>query len=94
MNLQRLVLFLILFSFFKDLIDLFLERGEVRERNINVWLPLRHPCPHPALGTQPAAQACALIGNQSSTQSTEPHQPGLQRLILNQLYDFHFLSIK
>ena len=42
---------------------LFLERGEVREkereRNINVWLPLA--CPQ--LGTWPATQACALTGN-------------------------------
>ena len=42
---------------------LFLDRGEVREkerkRNINVWLPLMSP----PLGTWPATQACALIGN-------------------------------
>ena len=70
----------------KILLFIFLERGEgreeERERNINVWLP-------PAcllLATWPAAQACALIGNGTSdplvyrqvgTQSTEPHQPGL-----------------
>ena len=30
-----------------------------RERNINVWLPLMHPL----LGTWPATQECALIGN-------------------------------
>ena len=52
-------------SFFKDFIYLFLERGEgkekERERNINVWLPLLHPL----LGTWPATQACALIGNQT-----------------------------
>ena len=34
-------------KFFKDFIYLFLERGEVkekeRERNISVWLPLAHP---------------------------------------------------
>ena len=70
--------------FFKDFIYLFLERGEgskkETERNINVWLPLMHPL----LGTWPATQACALIGNmnrqpfalQSGAQSTEPHQPG------------------
>ena len=40
---------------------LFLERGEVRknrERNSNVWLPLRWP----PLGTRPVTQACALTG--------------------------------
>ena len=67
---------------------LFLDRGEEREkereRNINVWLPLVGPL----LGTWPTTQACALTGNlnrqplphfgsQASTQSTEPHQPGL-----------------
>ena len=59
--------------------DLFLERGkgEERERNINVWLPLAHP----QLGTPPATQACALIGNrtcgfQTITQSTEQYQSG------------------
>ena len=45
---------------------LFLERGEgrekERERNTNMWLPLK--CPQ--LGTWPATQACALTGNQTS----------------------------
>ena len=46
------------FSFFKDFIYLFLERGreEEREININVWLPLACPL----LGTWPAIQARAL----------------------------------
>ena len=64
--------------------NLFLERGggreKERERNINVWLPLRHPL----LGTGPSTQAWALIwewneqpfGSQAGTQSAEPHQPG------------------
>ena len=34
---------------------------KVRERNINVWLPLACPL----LGTWPAAQACVLTGNPS-----------------------------
>ena len=59
-------LLLYIFSFFKDFIYLFLERGEgrekERERNINVWLPLTRP----QLGTWPATQACALTGNQTS----------------------------
>ena len=50
-------------KFFKDFINLFLERGEgrekERERNITVWLPPM--CP--SLGTWPATQACALTGN-------------------------------
>ena len=69
---------------FKDLIYLFLKRGEgkekERERNINVWLPLTCPL----LGTWPETQACALTGNQTSNPlvlrlalSPEPHQPGL-----------------
>ena len=54
-----------LISFFKKIIYLFLERGEgrekVRERNINVWLPLAHPLVKAWLATQ----ACALTGNQT-----------------------------
>ena len=42
----------------------------------------------PSLGTWPATQACALdqesnqqpLGLQAGTQSTEPHQPGLESL--------------
>ena len=33
----------------------------MRERNINMWLPLACPL----LGTWPATKACALIGNQT-----------------------------
>ena len=39
--------------FFKDFICLFLWRGEGRERNIDVWLPLAHLL----LRTWPATQA-------------------------------------
>ena len=64
--------------FFKDLIYLFLEREEVREkereRNIDVWLPLVHP----PLGTWPATQACALTGNRTSDPLV--HQPALNLL--------------
>ena len=49
--------------FLKDFINLFLERGEGREkergRNISVWLLLMHSL----LGTQTATQACAPTGN-------------------------------
>ena len=70
--------------FFKDFIYLFLERGEgrekERERNINVWLPLKCPL----VETWPTTQAYALDWEsnwwpfclQASTQSTEPHPPG------------------
>ena len=48
---------------FNDLIYLFLDRGEGREKegekNINVWLPLECPL----LGTWPSTQACAPTGN-------------------------------
>ena len=51
------------FIFFLDVIYLFLEGGEEKEkeqeRNINVWLPLEWPL----LGTWPTTQACALTGN-------------------------------
>ena len=33
----------------------------MRERNINVWLPLKRPL----LGNWPATQECALTGNQT-----------------------------
>ena len=80
-----------IFVFVFYFIYLFLERGEERETNINVCLPLMRPL----LGTWPATQACALTGNrkgdpfasQSSTQSTEPYQPGLRCiLLLSSLY--------
>ena len=64
------------FHIFKDFIYLFLERGRDRERekNINVWLPLGHPL----LGTWPATQACALMGNQ--TRDPLVHRPALYPL--------------
>ena len=79
------------FNFLKDFIYLFLERGREgeRERNINVWLPLT--CPPPR--TWPTTQACALdwesnrrtFSSQASTQSNEPHQPGLEQMVFKQL---------
>ena len=60
-----------LYLFWGDFSYLLLERGregetkeKERERNINVWLPLKQPL----LGTQPAAQAHnpVLTGKQSS----------------------------
>ena len=52
--------------YLNDFIYLFLEREEgrekERERNINVWLPLKWP----SIGTWPATQACALTGTQTS----------------------------
>ena len=51
------------FSFLKDFIYLFLDRGEGKEKeregSINVWLPLERLL----LRTWPATQACALIRN-------------------------------
>ena len=52
-----------------------------------LWLTLTHPL----MGICPATQACALdwelnqrpFGLQASTQSTEPHQPGLYVCILH-----------
>ena len=64
--------------FSQDLIYLFLEREEgrekERERNINVWLPLACSL----LGTWPAIQVCALTGNQTSDLLV--HRPGLNPL--------------
>ena len=73
-------------NIFKDLIYLFLERGQgrekERERNINVWLPLTLAWPHTG------DLACNSVmcpdwessrwpfGPQDSTHSTELHQPG------------------
>ena len=62
----------------KKIIYLLLSRGEgrekKRERNINVWVPLRGPL----LGTWPATQACALTGNPTGTLL-------VHRLVLNPL---------
>ena len=64
-------------TFFKRFY-LFLDREEGREkegeRNINVWLPLTHPL----LGTWPATQACALMGNWTGNQLA--HRPALNPL--------------
>ena len=53
---------------------IFIFRGEERERNINVWLPLTHLL----LGTWPTTQACAVTGNQTTN-------PLAHRLVLNPL---------
>ena len=68
----------------------FLERGEgrgkERDRNISVWLPVHHPpteglarnpgrCPDWESNWQP-------FGSQARDQSTAPHQPGLDQLVL------------
>ena len=64
--------------FFKDFnfLILFLDRGEGREkeRNIEVWLPIVRLL----LGTWPATQACALVGNQ--TRDPLVHRPALNPL--------------
>ena len=69
---------LLLGIFLKDFIYLFLETGQVkereRERNINLWLPLLYPW----LGSWPATQACALTGNRTCN-------PLVHRLALNPL---------
>ena len=68
-------------AFFKDVIYLFLEKVEgrekERERHINVWLPLAHPQP----GTWPATQTCSLSWNPTCDTLVlrpvlDPHQPG------------------
>ena len=63
----------VLFFFLKDFIYLFLEKG-VRERNITLWLPLKHLL----LGTWPTTQTCALTGNQ--TGNLMVHRPTLKAL--------------
>ena len=60
--------------FLKDFIYLFLNRGEGREGNINVWLPLTCPL----LGAWPTNQARALTGNRTGN-------PLVLRLALNPL---------
>ena len=59
-NIPNIQIFLFLFIF-KDFIYSFLERGEDKERNINVQVPLMHPI----LATWPTTQACALTRNQT-----------------------------
>ena len=64
--------------FFKNILFIFLERGEgwkkEKERNINVWLPLMLS----PLGTWPATQACALTRN--LTGDLPVHRPALNPL--------------
>ena len=58
----------------------------MRERNMNVWLPLARPL----LGTWPETQACVLNGNGTTTLGlvslhavhAEPHQTGLALLLI------------
>ena len=67
------------FFFFKEIIYLFLERGEWRERETSMLLLKRPPtgdlahnpgmCPNWESNQQP-------FGLQVGTQSTKPHQPG------------------
>ena len=72
--------------FFKDFIYLFVEMGEgrekERERNINVWLPLKRRL----LGTCPVTQAWEskqqLFDSQAITQPTEPRQPGFYNFLM------------
>ena len=77
---------------FKDFIYLFLERREgrekERERNISVqeihWSVASHTpptgdlCPDWESSQQP-------LGSQAGTQSTEPHQPGPMKFLLDSI---------
>ena len=80
--------FLGFFSFLKDFIYLFIEKGGregERKRNTNVWLPFTHP--QPGIGPQPRhVPYCESnqrpFGLQVSDQPTESHQPGLPRKCL------------
>ena len=76
------------FYFLKDFLNLFLERGgKVGEKHQHVFASHAPPtgdlahspglCPDWELNLQP-------FGSQPSTQSTEPHQPGLDA------FDFFF----
>ena len=60
----------VFFCIFKNILFIFIDRGEGREkeeeRNINVWLPLMQP------------QACALTGNR--TNDSLVHRPALNPL--------------
>ena len=72
-------------KFLEDFIYLFLERGEERERNMDVKESCYAPagglagnprmCPDSLLNQQP-------FGSQVHTQSPEPHQPGLSEKFL------------
>ena len=63
-----------IFYLFYFLKILFISRGDGREKNINVWLPVMLPQP----GTWPTTKACALTGNRTS-------DPLVCRLALNPL---------
>ena len=74
-GLNKLML-LFTFSFLKDFIYLFSEKGREKEgeRDISVWLSLVHP----QLGTWPTTDACVLTGNQTS-------DPVVRRPVFNPL---------
>ena len=82
------------FIFWGDFIYLFLEKGEGKERNINVWLPLVHS----PLGTWPCDPGMypdwesnqQPFGLQASAQSTEPCQPGQVLFYLGDTYTWKF----
>ena len=60
-------------------------RGALMSERSN-WLPFAYP----QLGTWSTTQACVLTRNQTGTQSTEPHHPGLSPLILKP-YEIHII---
>ena len=72
--------------FLRFYLFIFRERGREGKRGRQTYI-YQLPLTRPLLATWPATQACALTGNrtsdlsQSSTQSTEPHQPRQNLLI-------------
>ena len=69
------------FSFFKDFIYLFLDRGEGRERGKHQCVVASHPPPTGDLAHNPGMcpdwdSNWRPFSSQAGTQSTEPHQPG------------------
>ena len=94
--------FVILQSFIKYFVYLFLDRGErrekERERNISVWLPLLCPalgnlacnpgmCPDWEWNQQP-------FGSQAGTQSTEPQPARAELLIFVSFVSFRIYITK
>ena len=90
MELNKLKMIIILnFYFFKDLIYLFLERGEGREKEGEKHQCVVASCTPPTRDLACNPGMCPdwesnqqPLGSQAGAQSPEPHQPGLKMIII------------
>ena len=90
MRIKMVFLLVLLMRFYLFIFRGMGKDGE-REGEEHPWVRdtlIRVPLTRPQLGTPSATQACALTGNQNDdllvcrpgTQSTEPHQPGCDKM--------------